>query len=487
MSGHPAKVVIVGRDADLWLTATALVQALSPIGVGVTAIELPSRLTPASAYATLPAIETLHARLGIEEAALLRITGGSFSLGWNVASAGKAPFMLAHGSYGAPIDGRDFFPYWAKARQLGLNASLEDFSPTAMAARHGRILVPDESTEVFGRADYAYHLPAIAYAGLLKSRAQQLGCAIHQSFEVGVERADGGGIRAITTDGGTSFDGDIFVDASGTDAVLIGDTMSVGTEDWRSFFPFDRRLTAIGPRFAAVPAYGELRVEEASWAAMLGSQTATHVVHCYADDGSGDEAAAMRAVRLADLPLDEVRIDDFSPRLRTEPWAANCVAIGGSACALDPVFDLDLHAVQLGIVHLLSLFPVRNDASAERMQFNLSMRSQFERLRDFQAAVYALSGTTTATPPSLEQKIDAFRARGTIAPMEDETFSADQWRALFTGLGLVPESWPPSIDTTSPEVVKQGFRRILGFVHDKVLEQPKHDSYLAEIGAGSNV
>jgi hypothetical protein len=32
--------------------------------------------------------------------------------------------------------------------------------------------------------------------------------------------------------------------------------------------------------------------------------------------------------------------------------------------------------------------------------------------------------------------------------------------------------------------MKEGFRQILGFVRAKVLEQPSHDAYLAEIGAG---
>ena len=188
MTGAPRHVVAVGRDADLWLTATALRQALGPAGVEVTAVELPSRLGPASAYATLPAIEPLHARLGLDEAAILRSTGGSFSLGYNIVAPGRPPFFLAHGSYGAPIDGTEFFPLWLKARRFGLNASLEDFSPTAMAARHRRMLLPDEETETFGRTDYAYHLPAIAYASLLKSHAQRLGVAIHHTVEVGIER-----------------------------------------------------------------------------------------------------------------------------------------------------------------------------------------------------------------------------------------------------------------------------------------------------------
>jgi tryptophan halogenase len=454
MSERPSKIVIVGRDAALWLTATALREALGRIGVSVTAIELPSRLHRASVYTTLPAIETLHSKLGIEEAALLRSSRGSFSLGWNVVPTGPPPFLVAHGSYGAPIDGADFFPYWLKARHFGLHVALENFSPTAMAARHGRVLVPDESTQRFGRADYAYLLPAIAYAGMLKSRAQRLGVIIHQTIELGVER-DGisGEIHGVIPDDGTLIGGDFFIDTSGVDGTLIGTGVQTGIENWGSFFPFNQVLTASGKRFA--------------------------------DDASTAEAVAGRASKAAGLALTDIEISHSAPGRRVDAWAANCVAIGAAACAFDPLFDLELHTVQLGIVHLLSLFPATSEATAERAEFNRIMRSLFERLREYQSATYVLAGITAAAPESVRHKIEMFRARGAVAAMEDETFSPDQWRALFVGFGLTPESWPPSIDRTAPEQMKESFRRILAFVHDKVLEQPKHDQFLVDIGASA--
>ena len=484
MSDRPRSIVIVGRDGALWLAAAALGHALGPMGIEVIAVELPTKLGPGSIYATHPALESLHSRIGIEEARLLHSTSGSFSLGWNIAPISSSPFLLAHGSYGAPIDGRDFFAYWQKARHFGLDVAFENFSPTAMAARHGRILVPDEGTELFGRTDYAYHLPSIAYCAVLKSLAHRLGVTIHQTLKIAVQRDDAGDeIRGVILDDGRVVTGDLFIDASGTDAALIGDAVGVSTESWREFFPFDRLLSASSPRLSAVPAYAELRLSQGSWKALHGSQETTYVVNAFAGEGEAADVAVRRAAEDARTPLSDVSISDVAPARRNEAWSGNCIAIGGAACALDPLFDLELFLVQLGIVHSLSLFPVSLETGVERAEFNRVMRSHFERIRDFQAALYNLSGLVGPTPSSLAQKIDAFRARGTIAPMEDETFSADQWRALFVGLGLMPESWPPSIDTTPPDQMKEGFRRILGFVHDKVLEQPKHDFYLAELGA----
>ena len=482
MSAMPHHVVIVGRDADLWLTATALRSALEPAGVAVTAIELPSRLGPASAYATLPAIESLHARLGLDEAALLRSTGGSFSHGYNIVAPGRLAFFLAHGSYGAPIDGSDFFPFWLKARQFGLAAQLEDFSPTAMAARHGRVLLPDEQTEAFGRTDYAYHLPAIAYASTLKSHAARLGVAMHQAIGIEVNRDGSGAIEAVVPDGGPRISGDLFIDASGPEAVLIGG--SAATDDWCGFFPNNRLMMARGARFTGVPAYADLRLSQSSWTALYASQAATHVVYSYRTEDEDDDSAIAAASAGSGLTLLDVVTTSIAPAVRERVWARNCVAIGSSACVLDPLFDLDLHVTQLGIVHLLSLFPTTMETGAESAEYNRISRSLFERLRDFQSALYFLAGASQTAPGSLLHKIETFRARGVIAPMEDETFSPDHWRALFVGLGLLPEDWPPAIEIVPPEQMKEGFRRILGFVRTKVLEQPTHDHYLAEIGAG---
>jgi tryptophan halogenase len=172
MSAPVTKVVVLGRDAPLWLAAGVVTRALKASGVTVQAVELPSVLTPADIYPTLPPLEALHRALGVDESLLLRATRGTFSLGHNFAdrAAGTPQFLHAYGSSGAAIDGADFFAYWLKARHFGLAVGFEDFSLTASAARHGRMMIPDDETEVYARCDYGYHLPALAYAALLKAR-----------------------------------------------------------------------------------------------------------------------------------------------------------------------------------------------------------------------------------------------------------------------------------------------------------------------------
>jgi tryptophan halogenase len=480
MSAAPNSVVVVGRDAPLWLSAAVLRAALEPAGVTVTAVELPSRLTAASVHASLPALEALHNLLGLDESALMRGVGGTFSLGGNfVDLAGGAPaFFHAHGAHGAPIDGRDFFPFWLKARGLGLNAAFADFSLTAAAAKHGRFVMPDEETEVFGRADYGYHLPALAYAGTLKSLAVRRGVEAHQALNVAVERTEGGDIAALDLGEGRRVTGDLFIDVEGL--------FDSPREAWA--FPADRVLTALAPAFSSIPAYAETRAWARGWTALHPTQNATHVVQVYASDLCTDEEALQAASAASGLPIKDASVRAVAPGRRLSAWDHNVVAIGESACVFDPLHGVDLHAVQMGLVQLLALFPVSSDWRFEQGAYNRAMAEQFGRVRDFQQLHYAMNrygasdfwtrARQAPVSPELAHRIATFQARGEIAPFEHDSFSHDSWRAVFVGHGVTPDSHAPIIDATSPELMKHEFRRILSFIKDQVERQPTHDLYL---------
>jgi tryptophan halogenase len=487
------RVVVLGRDLDLWLCVNAISRALRPAGVRVVAIELPTRLPSSHVSGTLPPLEALHSKLEIKEPALLRATGGSFSLGQNFVSAGgRGPsFFHAWGAYGTSVEGSAFFPCWLRATRHGLNVPLRHFSLTAAAAQIGRMLIPDETTAAFGRTDYGYHLNTLPYVGFLKSMAARLGADLHEAQSVTVERdTQTGHIAALIVDGSVRIEGQLFVDATGDDAALIGRSLGVGCERWREYFPVDRVLSARAPAFTATPPFAEIRIGPAGWTALHPNQVATGIRHAYSSHQLSDEAALELAASASGATLTDVSFRKVDPYIRTSAWEGNCIAVGGAACVLDPIHDVDLHMLQLGLVHSLSLFPVTEQFAAERAEYNRLIRSHFERVRDFQCAFYAVAPYVgefwqqmrpRKIPPALEHKIETFRARAVIAPLEDETFFPESWQALLTGLGVVPQSWPPTVDRIAPQRLQEQFNRMLGFIKGKVLEQPSHSAYLESL------
>jgi len=481
----PASILVAGRDAPLWLAVNVLHTALRPAGVTVTAVELPAQQRACDVHVTLPALEALHTLLGIEEAGLLRATGGAFSLGQMFAgfSAGRPPFMHAYGAYGAPIEGQGFFPFWLKARSLGLHVELEDFSPTAAAAKQGRVFIPDATTEAFGRTDYGYHLPAAAYAALLKARAVKAGVAIHQAH--GFVVAPGAdGIAALDLGGRRRVEADLYVDMTGG----MMEALSVGITSWRRWFPCDRLLAVAGPRLKSLPSYAQVRAQSDGWLAFHPSQAGTHLLRAYDGARLSDDEALHAAAAVSGMTLNDAVVSAMDPGCRDALWAGNCVALGEGACRFDAIDGVDLQAVHTGLVHLLSLFPVDDRPVAERAEYDRVVRQAFERMRDFQAAHYLLNrygrpdfwarAREVAPPPQLARKIAAFRARGTVAWLDEETFSEDSWRALFVGHGLEADSYDPRIDRVDPQVIKRDLRGILSFIKDQVTEQASHEAYI---------
>lgn len=490
MSARVNRIVVAGRDAPLWLAASVLRKAL---GAEVVAVELPTALGPADVHPTLPPLEALHDQLRIDEPTLLRNTRGAFTLGQNfVDASGAVPsFIHPYGAIGTAIEGRDFFAYWLKARRFGLDIGLDHFSLAASAARNGRLMIPDDDTEVYGRSDYGYHLPALPYARTLRAIAKHYGVEIRAAQTLAPEMdGESGAIRALLLDGDRRVEGDFFVDATGMDALLMT-ALGVGRESWRAHFPADRMLVANGPRFTSIPAYSEHRAWAQGWVGLYPGQTGTHVVQIWSSDLCSEADAARGVTAATGITPADARVRPLDPGRREAAWAANCVAIGAAACAMDPVHSPDLHTVHLGLIHLLAHFPVSPGFAAERAEYNRLMRGSFERVRDYQSAHYALAryagpfweaARAAPVPDEAAHLIALFRARGEIALFEEESFAHDSWRALLIGHGVDPRTWLPRVDTTSPDEMKAQFRRMLGFVKEAVLRMPTHDEALARLG-----
>jgi tryptophan 7-halogenase len=493
-AGVPKEVILVGRDAPVWLASCVLQQALAPAGVRITVIELPSRLHAADVYATLPALEPLHTRLRIDESKLIGVTRGAFTLGKRfVDTSGSAPaFFHAYGSHGARIEQKEFLSHWLRARKLGLQVAFEDFCLTAAAAKHGRMLVPDPEIEAHGFTDYAYHLPAIAYGALLRFLALKRGVVAHQALEVRAVLHADGAIAGVALDGGRRVDGDFFLDVSGEEGQLMS-TLAVRRESWRGHFLADRVLVACGAPIHPVPVYSEVRAWADGWLALYPTQMGTHIYGAYSSAFLGDESATRAAARISRMALHGGAVRACEPGRRAVAWERNCVAIGQAACVFDPVHSVDLQAVQVGLVHLLHLFPVQANYEVERSEYNQNIRSAFERIRDFQSAHYLLNrcgdspfwtrAREQLVSPELEHKIETFRACGDVACYEDETFMIDDWQALLIGHGVCPESFDASVERTSSEVMQRELGRLLSFIRAKVEEQPSHSDYLQTVCA----
>lgn len=482
-----SKVVTVGRDAPLWLSALALYRALKPAGVTVEVVALPDAMRAEDIYTSLPALEAFHRQLGLDEHALLRQTRGSFSLGQSFQgfAGDDGAFFHPYGSHGFPITttGASFLHYVTRARRQGLGAAFEDFSLTAAAAKQGRFIVPDDETSAFARSDYGYHLPARAYTAALAEAVRAEGITVHPAQHVAAELSDDGAIAALTT-GAAKITGDLFVDVSGSESVLLRGVLQTPFQSWRQWFPADRVLTASGPRLRIVPPYARIQALDNGTLGMIAAQDATHVTYAFDSQREGDDQA-VRTAATSRLALGNAVVTKLNPG-RSQPWVRNVVAIGEAACVFDPIDSVSLHAVQVGLVHLLGLFPRDSRHMPERTEYNRLMGMMTLRARDFQLTHYALSRRQSPfwqkarmdMPRELYERLEAFSVAGQVPLFDEDSFDTDSWNAVLLGHGLAPEAYDPSADLAGDQVLMDHFRRIFSGIRQQVESAPSHDDYL---------
>jgi len=482
-------VVIVGRDAAAWLTALGLKRAFGRQGVNVTVLELPSMVRSADVLVGLPTLEGLHRLLGLDTDDMLAATAGAYALGQQFAnwSQARPPFVHAYDTHGAPIHRIDFLQHWLKARSEGMNVPLEEFSLGAAAAKHGRFVVHGDATSGFSKARAGYHLDASAYIRLVRQKAIELGVQ-RQAGKLGeVVRSDSG-IVSVSLAGGEPLAADLFVDASGVDAVLIGKVLEQPLESWSPWFGCDRVLVTSGPKLNPLPAMSRISGFKAGWIGMFPLRDRTPVVAAYDSRRISDAEMLQSASVLCGMRLGDAFVAPCEPGMRSAPWTGNCVAIGEAAVVLEPLDAASLHMIHVGLSHLITLFPVSAEAMLEAEPFNTSMQNHARNLRDFQIVHYRLNGRLdepfwdrareTPPPPELAAKLDLFAARGAVALYDDETFQEENWASVLIGHGLIPRGYDPQVDTLAPDELIAAFQRMLGFIASTVRDMPSVEAQL---------
>jgi len=83
-------------------------------------------------------------------------------------------------------------------------------------------------------------------------------------------------------------------------------------------------------------------------------------------------------------------------------------------------------------------------------------------------------------PESLQKKLDFFKASGGLIPGTEELFQPTSWYAVFTGMGVEPNSYNPTVDTWDYQklkgIMEQGKQGLI----DITKQQPSHDEFLQQ-------
>ena len=488
-------IVIVGGGTAGWMSAVALSTVLKG-RYSITLVESDEIGTVGVGEATIPMIQLFNQIVGLDEAAFMRATQGTFKLGIEFVNWGRLGerYMHGFGRVGQDLWTVPFDQYWRKMRAQGRAAPLEQYSITRMAAKAGRFQPPrlDLPNSPLGEIAYAYHFDAGLYARHLRGIAEARGVRRVEGRITQVhQRPADGHVTAVQLESGVQVAGELFLDCSGFRGLLIEETLHAGYEDWTHWLPCDRALAVPCESAPTLAPYTRSTAHRAGWQWRIPLQHRTGNGHVYSSAHvSDDEAAATLLANLDGRPLADPRPLRFTTGMRRVAWKANVVAVGLSSGFLEPLESTSIHLIQATVQQLIDYFPSRAFRQTDIDAFNQRARFHFERIRDFIILHYHLNQRSDsafwqdcahmAIPDTLAEKIALYRSSGRTRRVDGELFTEVAWLQVMEGQNLQAEAHHPLADLIDPDETQAYLDGVRNVIAACVQQMPTHDSFVAQ-------
>ena len=200
--------------------------------------------------------------------------------------------------------------------------------------------------------------------------------------------------------------------------------------------------------------------------------------------------------RLDGRPLADPKILRFTAGKRRRGWVKNCLAVGLSSGFLEPLESTSIHLIQVAIMKLFELFPLREINPVLIDQYNREMDQLYDHVRDFIIAHYKVTDRedtpfwrycrNMGIPDSLAAKIQLFRERGEVRVLPNDLFQQTSWFAVLYGQGITPRSYHPVADTMADDKLTSTMTRVREAIAHRVETLPSHAAFIQSYCASRN-
>jgi len=497
------KVTIVGGGTAGWMTAAVLSQWLSKVEIRL--IESDEIGIIGVGEATIPHIKNYFALAGIDPLKMISESKATFKLGIQFVDWGAPGETYIHGFGKIGRDMLWLHPHqlWlaAKARTPGRVQHFDHYSLNCVACHQNRFAFgdPRNPNSPLAGLDYAYHFDASLLARFLRSESEARG----------VERVEGrivdtmlhpetGFVERVKLADGREVGGDLFVDCSGMRALLIGQALGNGYEDWKHWLPCDRAQAVPCESVEPLTPYTRSTARKAGWQWRIPLQHRIGNGYVYSSDLIGDEEVAEGLLANLDgKALADPRPVRFAPGRRLKSWDKNVIAIGLSSGFLEPLESTSIHLIQTGIHRILAMFPSTGFSAADIDEYNLQARTEYEDVRDFIIAHYKVTRRTgdpfwdhvrtMDVPDSLRDRLELFRSSGRFFKHNaQELFGEESWVQVLLGQGFEMHADPVTEFVADDELVD--FLGDIAEVNEDVASKmPDHGEFVRNLPPGSDV
>jgi len=463
------QVVVVGGGSAGWLTAGVLAAAHGSnleTGIAITLVESPDVKPIGVGEGTWPSMRDTLRKMGLSESGFITECDASFKQGSRFARwvTGAEDDFYYH-PFVAPMGfGQvDVATLWRARYGDRRFADVASYQP--QLCEQGRAPKQPGTPEFAAVANYAYHLDASKFGQYLQGFCtEKLGVRHVPDHVQGVSPAGNGDIAAVRTANHGPVTGDLFIDCTGSAALLLGQHYGVPLVSRRDTLFCDTALALQVPyarEDSPIASHTASTAQAAGWIWDIGLPTRRGVGHVYSSAHTTDDAAeaALRSyVAATGGSFDRAgapRKISFDPGHRQTFWHRNCVAVGISAGFIEPLEASALALIELSAAMISDDLPATRelmDVVARR--FNERFHYRWERIVEFLKLHYLLSRRDDTefwidnrrkdtAPRRLLELLELWRYR---APSRrdfheiEEIFPAASYQYVLYGMGFQPEA-----------------------------------------------
>ena len=480
------KAVIAGGGTAGWVTASVLSAQIGEL-IDITLVESDAIGTIGVGEATIPTHRTFHHMIGVDEAEFMRETKATFKLAIAFENWGAVGDRYIHpfGSFGKGTWMSDFHSLWRQAKDHGFGGEFEDYCLELQAAENGRFEISKTRN-----LNYAYHLDSGLYAKFLRKKSEARGVKRVEGFidDVLLD-PEVGDIKAIKLKDGRVVEGDLFIDCTGFQALLIGKALGVKHVDFSKWLRVNRAVAVQTELEGEILPYTRSRAQGAGWQWRIPLQHRVGNGHVYSGDYmDDDEALSIFNDNLSSPMLSEPRLIKFKTGRLERIWEKNCIAIGLSSGFLEPLESTSIHLIQIVATRLIKMFPFHQSSNAVAAQFNKEFVEEFDSIRDFIILHYIATKRDDTPfwrdmqaleiPDSLATRLELYRESGIVYQHGLDLFRTDSWHAVLRGQGIESESYHRIAQMMPPKQLRNALSNLKSNVDRTVESLPRHGDFL---------
>ncbi|AWB65846.1 tryptophan halogenase [Saccharobesus litoralis] len=502
-------IVILGGGTAGWLTAGTIAAKLKKEfeqGYSITLVESPNVPPIGVGEGTWPTMRRTLKNMGVRETDFIRECQVSFKQGAKFAQwvTGKPDDFYYHPLVlPQDFEQTNLVPHWQSIAQAPSFA--QAVSPQETVCEMG--LAPKKITTPEYQADinYAYHLDAGRFSTFLKNHCtSQLGVRHVLADVTQVVSATNGDIQSLKTQQGKEVSGDLFVDCSGFQSLLLGQHYQVPFVSCADVLFVDNAIAVQVPYQAPdtpIASHTISTGQSAGWIWDIGLTQRRGVGHVYSSRHiSQDQAHHELLSYIKPFCQDPTQLNfkqiPITSGHRKVFWQNNCVAVGLSAGFLEPLEASALLLVEISANFIAERLPTGRQAMdwvAKR--FNQTADYRWQCIVDFLKLHYMLSqrqdtafwrdNRDEATIP--ERLLERLALWKYQTPWQDdfdqttEVFPAASYQYVLYGMGFETLASPFGLSAASKKIAMTSFNKNIALTQSLLSSLPSNRELINQI------